>query len=154
MDSDLTRAAANCSWTRAGSATYWQVRDTSTLRSQPGWECRVCSHSIGLKEIVPVRLDCVLGCKSSKRIQGGEPFESDLLWRLPGEKSIGKDRISEILALVNTTEKTILREFSIRLFVSVSVLGSQLKSVGSRTGAVFRRSSLACCSPFPLGVPQ
>jgi len=26
--------------------------------------------------------------------------------------------------------------------------------VGSRTGAVFRRSGLACCSPFPLGVPQ
>jgi hypothetical protein len=26
--------------------------------------------------------------------------------------------------------------------------------VGSRTGAVFRRSSLACCSPFPVGVPQ
>jgi hypothetical protein len=26
--------------------------------------------------------------------------------------------------------------------------------VGSRTGAVFRRSGLAGCSPFPLGVPQ
>ena len=28
------------------------------------------------------------------------------------------------------------------------------RPVGSRTGAVFRRSGLACCSPFPLGVPQ
>ena len=27
-------------------------------------------------------------------------------------------------------------------------------AVGSRTGAVFRRSSLSVCSPFPLGVPH
>jgi hypothetical protein len=51
--------------------------------------------------------------------------------RFPGERSIGKGRISEILALVNTTEKTTLREFSIRLFVSVFVLGSQTISLRS-----------------------
>jgi hypothetical protein len=27
-------------------------------------------------------------------------------------------------------------------------------SVGSRTGAVFRRFGLSVCSPFPLGVPH
>ena len=37
--------------------------------------------------------------------------------------------------------------------VSARALGERC-GVGSRTGAVFRRSSLACYSPFPLGVPQ
>src|ERR1035437_5465763 len=56
----------------------------------------------------------------------GEPFESDFPLCLPGERSIGKDRISEILVLVNITDKTPLPEFSVRLFVSVLLLGSQV----------------------------
>jgi len=55
----------------------------------------------------------------------GEPSDSDFPLRLPGERSIGKDRISEILVLVNTTEKTILSKFSVRLFGSVFLSGSQ-----------------------------
>jgi hypothetical protein len=42
-----------------------------------------------------------------------------------GERSIGKDRISEILALVNRMEKTTPPDFSIRVFGSVFVSGSQ-----------------------------
>ena len=45
--------------------------------------------------------------------------------RLPTERSIGKDRISEILVLVNITEKTTLPEFSVRVFVLALHLGSQ-----------------------------
>jgi hypothetical protein len=37
---------------------------------------------------------------------------------------------------------------------STATAGIYTHPVGSRTGAVFRRSSLACYSPFPLGVPQ
>jgi hypothetical protein len=46
-----------------------------------------------------------------------------------GERSIGKDRISEILALVNRMEKTTPPDFSIRVFGYVYVLGSQTNSV-------------------------
>jgi hypothetical protein len=42
-----------------------------------------------------------------------------------GETSIGKDRVSEILALVNRMEKTTPPDFSIRVFGYVYVLGSQ-----------------------------
>src|SRR5258708_6499426 len=45
--------------------------------------------------------------------------------RLPGERPIGKDRISETPVLVNTLEKVAPAEFSIREFGSVSDLGSQ-----------------------------
>ena len=49
--------------------------------------------------------------------------------------------------------------FSCRLPALSAAIAHQLrigdeKPVGSRTGAVFRRSSLACYSPFPLGVPH
>ena len=36
----------------------------------------------------------------------------------------------------------------------VKIMKGHVAKVGSRTGAVFRRSSLAVCSPFPLGVPH
>jgi hypothetical protein len=36
----------------------------------------------------------------------------------------------------------------------VKVRFSGHETVGSRTGAVFRRSGLSVCSPFPLGVPH
>ena len=58
----------------------------------------------------------------------GEPIDSDFPLRLRGERSIGKERVSEILVPVNITEKTTLPEFSVRLFVSVLLLGSQIKS--------------------------
>jgi hypothetical protein len=38
--------------------------------------------------------------------------------------------------------------------VAVATCISGRWPVGSRTGAVVRRSGLACFSPFPLGVPQ
>ena len=66
----------------------------------------------------------------------GEPFESDFPLCLPGERSIGKDRISEILVLVNITEKTTLPEFSVRLFVSVLLLGSQVCAPNGPLGGV------------------
>src|ERR1039457_3873042 len=58
----------------------------------------------------------------------GEPFDSDFPLRLPTERSIGKDRISEILVLVNITEKTTLPEFSVRVFVLALHLRSQTVS--------------------------
>ena len=73
----------------------------------------------------------------------GESFDRDFPLRLPGERSIEKDRISETPVRVNTTEKTTLLEFSIRLFVPVFVLGSQTISLRTQThcwltSAIFR----------------
>jgi hypothetical protein len=43
----------------------------------------------------------------------GTPFDSDSPARPPGVRSIGKDRIYEILVLVNTLEKPSPPKFSI-----------------------------------------
>ena len=48
-----------------------------------------------------------------------EPFDSGVTLFFPGESSVEKDRISEILALVNRMEKTTPPYFSIREFVHV-----------------------------------
>ena len=54
------------------------AREMSLLGAQPGLQCQSCSDAIDFKPIGVVQTDRVLGCKSSKRIQAGEPPEIDV----------------------------------------------------------------------------
>ena len=50
-------------------------REPFRLGAQPGWEYQFCAYAIGLKGIGLARAGCVLGYKSSKRVQTGEPTQ-------------------------------------------------------------------------------
>lgn len=81
-----------------------------------------CPDVVHSEWFLSVRVERVLCDERSNSVQCEEPFGNDIQ---PNEIP-SNERISENPVLVNTTEKVTLPKFSIRVFGSVSVLGSQI----------------------------